>query len=210
MEEPRQVRDERGGLGRQTVRNSDSQATRKTLDERAQMSDIERLRHSTAHVLATAIARLWPDAQFAAGPPVEGGYYYDVDLKHRISPDDFPQIEAEIKSKTEEWDKVLQEEKSAYEVKIAQVRADAKVYETRTRAEGDAEAIALEAEGQLAIDQAEAMRDELRNQILNTKGGSIFLALEAAENLLVSGVAHRESVWCGWIIDPPPGGWGYL
>lgn len=70
---------------------------RKTLDERNQMSDLERLRHSCAHVMATAIAQLWPDAQFAAGPPVEGGYYYDVDLKHRISPDDFPAIEAEMK-----------------------------------------------------------------------------------------------------------------
>ncbi len=39
---------------------------RKTLDQRAQMTDLERLRHSAAHVLATAIAKLWPDAQFAA------------------------------------------------------------------------------------------------------------------------------------------------
>ncbi len=70
---------------------------RKTLDERDQMSDLERLRHSTAHVLATAIAKLWPDAQFAAGPPVENGFYYDVDLEHRISPEDFPAIEAEMK-----------------------------------------------------------------------------------------------------------------
>ena len=71
--------------------------SRKTLDERAQMSDIERLRHSCAHVLATAIAKLWPDAQFAAGPPVDNGFYYDVDLKHRISPEDFEAIEAEMK-----------------------------------------------------------------------------------------------------------------
>lgn len=70
---------------------------RKTLEERAQMSDIERLRHSCAHVLATAVAKLWPDAQFAAGPPVENGFYYDVQLKHRISPDDFEAIEAEMK-----------------------------------------------------------------------------------------------------------------
>src|SRR5204862_5566121 len=53
---------------------------RKTLDQRAQMTDLERLRHSAAHVMATAIAKLWPDAQFAAGPPVEDGFYYDVDL----------------------------------------------------------------------------------------------------------------------------------
>src|SRR6202035_6083591 len=70
---------------------------RKTLEQRAQMTDIERLRHSASHVLATAILRLWPEAQFAAGPPVENGFYYDVDLSHRISPEDFEKIEAEMK-----------------------------------------------------------------------------------------------------------------
>src|SRR5687768_3138969 len=71
---------------------------RKTPDERQRMTDLERLRHSCAHVLATAISKLWPDAQFAAGPPVENGFYYDVDLQHRISPDDFPKIEEEMKA----------------------------------------------------------------------------------------------------------------
>ena len=70
---------------------------RKTLEERHQMSDIERLRHSCAHVLATAICRLWPDVQLAGGPPVENGFYYDMDLQHRISPEDFPKIEEEMK-----------------------------------------------------------------------------------------------------------------
>ena len=73
------------------------QPERKTLDDRNRMTDLERLRHSCAHVMATAILRLWPDAQFAAGPPVENGFYYDVDLQHRISPEDFPAIEAEMK-----------------------------------------------------------------------------------------------------------------
>src|SRR5438067_312544 len=70
---------------------------RKTLEQRATMTDIERLRHSASHVLATAILKIWPEAQFAAGPPVENGFYYDVDLPHRISPDDFQKIEAEMK-----------------------------------------------------------------------------------------------------------------
>src|SRR5437016_10250067 len=70
---------------------------RKTLDDRAKMTELERIRHSAAHVLATAILRIWPDAQFAAGPPVETGFYYDLDLKHRISPEDFEKIEAEMK-----------------------------------------------------------------------------------------------------------------
>ncbi|MEI6676491.1 MAG: threonine--tRNA ligase [Verrucomicrobiota bacterium] len=70
---------------------------RKTLDERQQMTDLERLRHSCAHVMATAICRLWPDVQLAAGPPVENGFYYDMDLAHRITPEDFPRIEEEMK-----------------------------------------------------------------------------------------------------------------
>src|SRR5437868_13514882 len=70
---------------------------RKTLDDRQKMSELERIRHSCAHVMATAIARLWPDAQFAAGPPVENGFYYDVDLAHRVTPEDFPKIEEEMK-----------------------------------------------------------------------------------------------------------------
>ena len=70
---------------------------RKTPEMRAQMTEIERLRHSAAHVLATAILKIWPEAQFAAGPPVENGFYYDVDLPHRISPEDFEKIEAEMK-----------------------------------------------------------------------------------------------------------------
>src|SRR5205814_4569597 len=70
---------------------------RKTLEQRHQMTDLERLRHSCAHVLATAILRIWPEAQFAGGPPVETGFYYDVDLPHRITPEDFSRIEEEMK-----------------------------------------------------------------------------------------------------------------
>jgi threonyl-tRNA synthetase len=73
------------------------QDERKTLEQRPTMTDLERLRHSASHVLATAILKIWPEAQFAAGPPVENGFYYDVDLPHRISPDDFEKIEAEMK-----------------------------------------------------------------------------------------------------------------
>jgi threonyl-tRNA synthetase len=61
------------------------------------MTDLERLRHSTAHVLATAVLRIWPEAQFAAGPPVENGFYYDLELDHRITPEDFIRIEAEMR-----------------------------------------------------------------------------------------------------------------
>jgi threonyl-tRNA synthetase len=61
------------------------------------MTELERIRHSAAHVLATAILKIWPEAQFAAGPPVENGFYYDLELPHRISPEDFARIEEEMK-----------------------------------------------------------------------------------------------------------------
>src|SRR5678815_3045724 len=73
---------------------------RKSLDDRGRMGELERIRHSCAHVLATAILKIWPEAQFAAGPPVENGFYYDVELPHRISPEDFPKIEEEMKKET--------------------------------------------------------------------------------------------------------------
>src|SRR5690242_3773080 len=77
--------------------DQDKSGERKSLEERNRMSELERLRHSCAHVMATAILRLWPDAQFASGPPVETGFYYDVEVAHRITPEDFPAIEAEMK-----------------------------------------------------------------------------------------------------------------
>ena len=82
--------------------DNQQQPQRKSLDERNKMTDLERIRHSAAHVLATAILRIWPEAQFAAGPPVENGFYYDVDLPHRISPEDFTAIEAEMKKEIKE------------------------------------------------------------------------------------------------------------
>src|SRR5438034_7041594 len=70
------------------------------MKDREKMTELERIRHSCAHVMATAMLRLWPEAQFASGPPVENGFYYDVELPHRISPDDFEKIEAEMKKET--------------------------------------------------------------------------------------------------------------
>ena len=60
------------------------------------MTELETLRHSCAHVLANAILKLWPEAQFAAGPPTTAGFYYDVDLPHRITPEDFERLEKEM------------------------------------------------------------------------------------------------------------------
>lgn len=67
------------------------------------MSELQRLRHSCAHIMATAVLRLWPRALLDIGPPTEEGFYYDFDLaEHRFSPEDFERIEAEMKRVVEE------------------------------------------------------------------------------------------------------------
>ncbi len=76
---------------------------RKSLDERERMTELQRVRHSCAHILATAVLRLWPEALLDIGPPTEEGFYYDFDLpSHRFSPEDFGKIEAEMQKVVKE------------------------------------------------------------------------------------------------------------
>jgi len=58
--------------------------------------DLEILRHSTAHVMAAAVCRLYRDVQLDIGPSTDGGFYYDFDLPARLTPEDFPAIEREM------------------------------------------------------------------------------------------------------------------
>ena len=62
------------------------------------MSEItdQQRRHSAAHMMARAIMNLFDDVQVDIGPATDDGFYYDFDLPHRITPEDFPKIEAEI------------------------------------------------------------------------------------------------------------------
>lgn len=58
---------------------------------------IEILRHSTAHLMAQALKRLYGDVHFGVGPVIEEGFYYDFDIEENISSEDFPKIEKEMK-----------------------------------------------------------------------------------------------------------------
>ncbi|MEM7395888.1 MAG: threonine--tRNA ligase [Verrucomicrobiota bacterium] len=60
------------------------------------------MRHSAAHVMATAVCRLFDDVQLDIGPPTDEGFYYDFDLPHRLTPEDFENIEAEMQKIVEE------------------------------------------------------------------------------------------------------------
>ena len=60
--------------------------------------DLDTLRHSTAHLMAQAISRLFPEhhVQFGVGPVIENGFYYDVETDYRIKDEDLPKIEAKM------------------------------------------------------------------------------------------------------------------
>ncbi|HSH31223.1 MAG TPA: threonine--tRNA ligase [Candidatus Saccharimonadales bacterium] len=63
--------------------------------------DLYAMRHSLAHILATAIGQLWPTAKFGVGPVVESGFYYDVDLEQTLTPEDLDKIEIKMREVVE-------------------------------------------------------------------------------------------------------------
>jgi threonyl-tRNA synthetase len=79
------------------------------------MSPLEELRHSASHILATALLRIFPDAKLDIGPPTDTGFYYDVDLDHKLTQDDLARIEAEMKKVVDENQPFLRREVSREE-----------------------------------------------------------------------------------------------
>ncbi len=75
------------------------------------------LRHSSAHLLAEAVRRLYPGVKIAIGPPIENGFYYDFEFPKPISEEDLPKIEAEITRELEEGREWTREEVSADEAR---------------------------------------------------------------------------------------------
>lgn len=91
---------------------------RKTLEDRNRASDLERVRHSCAHVMAAAVMRIWPNAQLDIGPSTNEGFYYDFDLPdHRFTPEDFPRIEEEMRKIIKENQVFQKEIRTREEVK---------------------------------------------------------------------------------------------
>ncbi len=66
-------------------------------EERYEESDLYRIRHSTAHVMAQAVVELFPEAKYTIGPPVEDGFYYDFDLPRPLQPEDLDAIEKRMR-----------------------------------------------------------------------------------------------------------------
>ena len=91
----------------------------------------EVFRHTSSHILAQAIKRLYPDAKLAIGPAIDNGFYYDIDLEHSLVPEDLEALEKEMKKiakedlkierfelPREEAIKLMQEKGEAYKVEL--------------------------------------------------------------------------------------------
>ncbi len=59
---------------------------------------LEIIRHSCAHLLGHALKQMWPDAKMAIGPTIENGFYYDIDLEHRLTDEDIEALETRMKA----------------------------------------------------------------------------------------------------------------
>ena len=66
--------------------------------ERYKDSQLDRIRHSAAHIMAQAVLEKFPEAKIAIGPPIEDGFYYDFDLPRPITEDDLAEIEARMRA----------------------------------------------------------------------------------------------------------------
>ena len=76
---------------------------------------LEILRHSSAHLMAQAIKRLYKDVKLGVGPVIEGGFYYDIDLEQSLTPEDLPIIEKEMKKIINENISIVRKEVSRAE-----------------------------------------------------------------------------------------------
>ena len=126
--------------------------------------DLYAMRHSLAHVLASAVKRIWPQAQFGIGPTTDDGFYYDIDVgEKRISTADFERIEAEMR-KIIKGKQVFKASTLPIEEALAWAREDNQPYKeellndlkregTTAIGELDPAAMGLPADGRAAVEE---------------------------------------------------------
>ena len=78
---------------------------------------LNNLRHSTAHLLAAAVLRLWPDTKLTIGPAIENGFYYDFEFTNPLSESDLPKIEKKMADTLKEWHEFTHREVTEKEAK---------------------------------------------------------------------------------------------
>ncbi|UCC87202.1 MAG: threonine--tRNA ligase, partial [Anaerolineales bacterium] len=65
--------------------------------EKYEESDLYKIRHSAAHIMAQAVLEMFPRGKIAIGPPIEDGFYYDFDLPRPLAPEDLEAIERRMR-----------------------------------------------------------------------------------------------------------------
>lgn len=102
--------------------------------------DLQTLRHSASHIMASAVVELFPGTKLGIGPAIEDGFYYDFDIPTKISEDDLPKIEQKMREiiekdykflrqeiSKEEAIKLFKEKKETYKLELLQEIPDEKV-----------------------------------------------------------------------------------
>lgn len=121
------------------------------ITEPENLSPLETIRHSCAHIMAHAITRLWPEAKFGIGPAIEDGFYYDIDITHKLTPEDLTRIEDEMakiiklnapfvrkEHSIDEAIEFFKKSKQTYKIEIIQTLRDQfKTQSVSTYTEGD-------------------------------------------------------------------------
>src|SRR5512147_710404 len=88
---------------RKAIRSGKRPKTRKEarmsqqVQEKYEESQLYKIRHSAAHVMAQAVLEMFPEGKIAIGPPIENGFYYDFDLPRPLTREDLTRIEARMK-----------------------------------------------------------------------------------------------------------------
>src|SRR4030042_5311204 len=67
------------------------------IKQRYEDTEVYRIRHSAAHVMAEAVLEMFPEAKYTIGPPIENGFYYDFDLPRTLTPEDLEKIEKRMR-----------------------------------------------------------------------------------------------------------------
>ncbi|MCF7908394.1 MAG: threonine--tRNA ligase [Candidatus Omnitrophica bacterium] len=102
--------------------------------------DLNILRHSCSHIMASAVKELYPEAKLGIGPAIENGFYYDFDLPQQLTPEDLPKIESKMKEiikanhnferlelSKEEALRLMKEKGETYKAELIEAISDTKV-----------------------------------------------------------------------------------
>ncbi len=89
-------------------------------------SNLYKMRHSAAHVMAAAVCRLFPSVQLDIGPPTDEGFYYDFDLPHRLTPEDFEAIEQQM-------EEIIKEDHPFERIEVSRDEAEQMIGEMQQR-----------------------------------------------------------------------------